>query len=321
MFEGPDRGWIAGLPKAEVHLHLEGCVPPSPDAPVGVISSLAQLLAHLDRACGAVETHEQLGAIAKGIVERAVASGAGHLDVIVNPLHWPHWSHRLSEMFDALDAVFEEAESEGGPTVGLCPSLSRTYGATEADEFVDDVLSIAHRRVVGLSIDGNESGGSHNERFAAGFERAAAAGLRRCAHAGESSGAEGVREAVEMLGAERIDHGVRCLEDPTVVEELVELRVPLDVCPTSNVVLGLVGDIAQHPLEPLRAAGVRVSVNTDDPLLYGIDLLDEYERCATTFGWGRRELAAVARTSIESCFAPAGRRAELLAELDRYVAG
>jgi adenosine deaminase len=129
-----------------------------------------------------------------------------------------------------------------------------------------------------------------------------------------------VREAIELLGAERIDHGVRCVEDASVVDDLVERRIPLDICPTSNVVLGIASDLVSHPLEALRRRGVRFSLNTDDPLLYGIDLAGEYERCAAAFGWGPAELVATARTSIESCFAPPARRAELLGALEAFIA-
>jgi adenosine deaminase len=322
-----DRAWITELPKAEVHLHLEGCVPghvaygDEAAADTGPeITTLAGLLEHLDGLCGRVDRPDQLGEIARLISRRASRSGAGHVDVIVNPSHWPHWRTRLGAMVDALDGPLTEAERDGGPTVGLCPSIGRSCTAGQAEELVDSVLALAHPRVVGLSIDGNEAGGSHNERFAAAFARAGAAGLRRCAHAGESSGAQGVREAVEMLGAERIDHGIRCVEDPTLVADLARCGIPLDVCPTSNVVLGIVENLATHPLDALRRAGVPVSINTDDPLLYGIDLVGEYERTAAAFGWGRAELGDVARTSIESCFASPERKAALGAKLDAYLA-
>ena len=325
MPEDLDRDWIAALPKAEVHLHLEGCIPGhvvfgSEPVPDPEIDNLADLLAHLDTLCARIERVDQLGEIARLLSRRASAAGALHVDVIVNPSHWPHWRDRLGAMVDALDGPLAEAEQDGGPTVGLCVSLSRTHRAAQAEELVDRVLELAHPRIVGLSIDGNEAGGSHNERFVEAFGRARAAGLRRCAHAGESSGPEGVREAVEMLGAERIDHGIRCIGDPGLVADLARRGVPLDVCPTSNVVLGIVDDLASHPLEALRLAGVPVSLNTDDPLLYGIELVGEYERTAAAFGWGRAELGRVARTSIESCFASPDRRAALVSELDRFLA-
>jgi len=332
----PGRAWIVGLPKAEVHLHLEGCVPAEivaasaarhgSVAPAGVrdghveVTDLAGLLSYLDWSCALIDRPEDLHAIAHGLAVRAGASGTRHVDVIVNPAHWGHWRRDLPGMVDALDAGLADAEAEGRATAGLCVSLGRHQSAAEADELVDEVLEMSHPRVVGLSIDGNEAGGSHNERFAGAFGRAGSAGLRRCAHAGESSGPEGVREAIELLGAERIDHGVRCVEDASVVDDLVERRIPLDICPTSNVVLGIASDLRSHPLEALRRRGVRFSLNTDDPLLYGIDLAGEYERCAAAFGWGPAELVATARTSIESCFAPPARRAELLGALEAFIA-
>lgn len=288
------------------------------DRPIG---SLADLLAHLDERCAGVETAAQLAEIARRISARASSDGARHVDVIVNPAHWSRWRDRLGEMVGSLDAGWREAERDGGPTVGLCPSIGRDWSTAEADQLLDQLLELAHPRVVGISIDGNEARGSHTERFAPVFARAGSQGLRRCAHAGESSGAEGVREAVELLGAERIDHGIRCVEDPAVVRELAARHVPLDICPTSNVVLGVVADLDSHPIERLRTAGIPVSVNTDDPLLYGIDLVGEYARCVAAFSWGRADVAAVARTSIESCFAPEDRRAEMLDELDRFLGG
>jgi adenosine deaminase len=331
----PDAEWIAALPKAEIHLHLEGCVPHDlvataaarqgvrgvdPDRPPKV-TSLAQLLAYLDLSCGVIDRADDLSAIAYATAKRAVGSGTRHVDVIVNPTHWPWWSGRLEAMLDALDAGFDAAEQDGLATATLCVSLKRTQTATEAHELVDRLIARRHPRVSGLSIDGDESAGSHTDRFVEAFARAKAAGLRRCAHAGESSGAEGVREAVVALGAERIDHGIRCIEDPALVAELSDRRIPLDICPSSNVILGVAPSLAEHPVEALRGAGIRFSLNTDDPLLYGIDLAGEYRRCAETFGWDGAVLGEVAAVSIDSCFADEGRRRDLAGELAAYLNG
>jgi adenosine deaminase len=331
-----DDAWIRALPKAEVHCHLEGCVPPDlvrraaarqgvdvaagPSLPV---HDLAGLLTYLDFSCALVDHPDELATIAYATMERARAAGTGHVDVICNPTHWPAWQGRLGEMVDALDAGFREAEEEGLGTAGLCLSIKRTQGAAEAMELVEWIVASGRPRVVALSIDGNEAGGasSHTDRFEPAFRRAAAAGLRRCAHAGESSGPEGVRDAVDRLGAERVDHGIRSVEDPALVGELASRGVPLDVCPTSNVVLGVAASLDAHPLETLRSAGVRLSINTDDPLLFHVDLPGEYARCARTFGWDRDVVASLARTAIESCFADADRRADLLAAHHRFVAG
>ena len=336
-----DRQWLRSLPKAEVHLHLEGSIdhhlvaaaaerhraPPfggghraSSQEGGPRLRSLPQLLRYLDWSCALIDRADDLAAIAYGAAARATDQGVGHIDVIVNPTHWPHWHDRLPAMVEALDRGFADADSDGLASAALCLSLKRTQTRSEADALVTWMLETRHRRVAALSIDGDESAGSHNERFAGAFARAGAGGLRRCAHAGESSGPEGVREAVEVLGAERIDHGIRAAADPALVADLVRRGVPLDVCPTSNVVLGVVPDLAHHPVDDLRRQGVRLSLNTDDPLLYGIDLVGEYERCAEAFGWGPTEVLGLARTSIESCFAGEDRRRTLLADLDRFDA-
>lgn len=329
-----DRPFIVGLPKCEVHLHLEGCLTTAMvteaarrhgvelhPALVGGrprVGDLGALLSYLDWSCQLVDRGDQLSTLAYQTAMRVTASGTRHIDVIVNPTHWPRWFRRLGPMVDALDAGFREAEADGYATATLCISLKRTQSRDQALELVEWMLELRHRRISALSIDGDESQGSFTERFREAFKMAQRGGLRRCAHAGESSGARGVRDAVDVLGAERIDHGVRCTEDPALVSELATRRIPLDICPTSNLVLGVAPDLAGHPVEPLRRAGVAVSINTDDPAVYGIDLADEYRRCAETFGWTRADVATLARTSIEASFADEDRRAGLLADLDAY---
>ncbi|HTT86136.1 MAG TPA: adenosine deaminase [Acidimicrobiales bacterium] len=329
MTEAVASPWIAAMPKAEVHLHLEGCLEPAVVAEAARragttrprrVSNLAELLAYLDWSCALIDRAEDLTATAHAAARRAGASGVRHIDIIVNPTHWPHFAGRLDTLVGALDDGFAAAESEGLATAALCLSLKRTQTRAEADALVDWMLERRHPRVAALSIDGDETKGSHTERFVDAFARARRGGLRRCAHAGESSGPGGVREAIELLGAERVDHGVRVVEDDPLVTELVDRRVPLDVCPTSNVVLGVVPDLPRHPVDLLLRRGVRLSLNTDDPLLFDVDVAGEYTRCAAAFAWGAGELTAVARTSIESCFADEDRRHQMLAELDAFVA-
>jgi adenosine deaminase len=207
-------------------------------------------------------------------------------------------------MIDALDAGFRAAEQDGLPPVSLCVSLLRTQSADAAAELVDTLVALRHPRVVALSVDGNEAtAGRTGPRFAEAFRRAGAAGLKRTVHAGESSGPEGVRDAIELLGADRIDHGVRAIEDASVVALLAERRIPLGICPTSNLILGVYASMQEHPIERLRHAGVAVSVNTDDPALLDTSLEREYTLCRDTFGWSDQELRSVAHTSIEASFA------------------
>lgn len=315
------------LPKAEVHLHLEGSFEaatiaqwakaegvalPRPQEELFKFSGLADFLGFLDLACGLACTTERLVELSYGLSQRLGDNGTGYADVIFNPTHWHAWHGRLGPMLDAMDAGFKAAEQDGLPSVGLCVSLLRTQSSDEAIELVDALRVLRHPRVVALSVDGNEAtAGRTSPRFADAFRRAGNDGLRRTVHAGESSGPEGVWDAVHLLGADRIDHGVRAIEDAAVVSMLVDRQIPLGICPTSNLVLGVYPSIQEHPIEKLRAAGVRVSVNTDDPALLGASLVGEYALCRHTFGWTDEITRSVAQTSIEASFASADIKTQL----------
>jgi adenosine deaminase len=322
---------LKALPKAEVHLHLEGCFEasviaqwaklegvalPRPQEDLFKFSGLADFLGFLDLACGLASTQERLVELSYGLCQRLADNGTGYADVIFNPTHWHAWHGRLGAMLEAIDAGFKAAEQDGLPTVGLCVSLLRTQSADAATELVESLIAMRHPRVVALSVDGNEAtAGRTGPRFADAFRRAGAAGLRRTVHAGESSGPEGVWDAVQLLGADRIDHGVRAIEDAALVQMLADRQIPLGVCPTSNLVLGVYPSIQKHPIERLRAAGVRVSVNTDDPALLGASLVGEYALCRQAFGWTDEVTRGVARTSIEASFANETVKASLLKAL------
>jgi adenosine deaminase len=326
--------YLRELPKAEIHVHLEGCFEPETIERLAgeagerlprsrdklmQFSDLSDFLRFLDWSCSLVRTAGQLTEAAYAFSRRMAASGAGYADVIVNPTHWTHWHRRVGEMIEALDRGFAAAEQDRLPPVRLCVSLLRTQTADAAAELVDLLVAKRHPRVVALSIDGNEATvGRTGPRFAEAFHRAGAAGLKRTVHAGESSGPDGVRDAIELLGADRIDHGVRALEDADLVALLADRRIALGVCPTSNMALGLYASMAEHPLDRLRRAGVAVSVNTDDPGLLGITLLDEYARCINAYCWSKDDARAVARTSIEASFANTETKMRLLMQLQAW---
>jgi adenosine deaminase len=330
----PEVRHLTALPKAEVHLHLEGCFEaahiaqwaktegvalPRPQEDLFKFSGLADFLGFLDLACGLANTQDRLVELSYGLSQRLAANGTGYADVIFNPTHWHAWHGRLGAMLDAIHAGFSAAEQDGLPGVGLCVSLLRTQSADEAIELVGTLTAMRHPRVVALSVDGNEAtAGRTGPRFAEAFRKAGSAGLRRTVHAGESSGPEGVWDAVDLLGADRIDHGVRAIEDPALVRMLADRQIPLGICPTSNLVLGVYPSIEAHPIERLRLAGVRVSVNTDDPALLGASLVGEYALCRQAFGWTDDITKAVARTSIEASFATNDVKAKLLERLNQF---
>jgi adenosine deaminase len=310
-----DAEQVRSLAKAEVHVHLEGCFEtadvvelaaeagePMRDLDVSG-ADLSAFLELLDWTCGLVRTPKQLARAAYRFAEREARSGVAYADLIVNPTHWSAWRSRLDDFVSALDTGLTEAEQDGLPPVGVCLSLLRQQTATEALELVEWILARSPQRVVALSIDGNEAAaGRTGPRFAEAFRRAAEAGLHRTVHAGESSGPDGVRDALDYLLAERIDHGVRAIEDADLVRELADRQIPLNVCPGSNVLLGRYADRSSHPLDALRRAGVRVSINTDDPALMGHSLVSEYVDTATAYGWDMAVVRDVARTSFDAAF-------------------
>lgn len=325
---------LRSLPKAEVHVHLEGCFEPAtleqwaveagvpmprPRDRLFHFGGLADFLHFLDWACGLANTPERLARMAYDFCKRLQSDGTGYADVIVNPTHWSAWRGRAKAMIEALDLGFASAQQDGLPPVGLCISLLRTQSADEAIELVEQLVSWPMPRVVALSIDGDEAAaGRTGPRFAEAFRRAGSMGLKRTVHAGESSGPEGVRDAIELLGADRLDHGVRAIEDDAVVALLAERGIPLGVCPTSNIALKVYPSMEMHSLDRLRRAGVQVSINTDDPSLLGTNLPQEYEIARTSYGWTEDVLREVARTSIEASFARADIKERLRGNLSEW---
>lgn len=322
--------WVRSLPKAEVHVHLEGGIAPAHLARLAEAAGepmrepfvdLAQLLDFLDWCCGLVREADDLRTLAYDFAARKHASGVRCFDVVMNPTHWAPWHGRLPQMLDALHDGFTRAERDGLPRAALCVSILRTQTEAEAGALAEQLVALRHPRVAALSIDGNEAAtGRTGERFAPAFRIAREGGLRTTAHAGESSGPEGVVDALDLLQADRIDHGVRAIEDLPLVAELARRRVPLGVTPLANLRLGMWdGRLSDHPVDALYRAGVRVSVNTDDPVCPERSLEENYVRCAETFGWERADVVAMVRTGIEASFAPPELQRALLDELDEMT--
>ena len=353
-----DEDTIRALPKAEVHVHLEGGfelidlidlakaagVPlPGParslfdisthyapktkeitsggGAKSGVgVGGLTGFLRFLDWECGLVTTAEQAARVAYRFAARESASGIRYADVVVNPTHWNAWRGRTPELLAAFSAGLAEAEQDGLARIGLCVSLLRSQSISEARDLVEWMAAARPEHVVALSVDGDERvSGRTGTKFAEAFTLARDAGFRRTVHAGESSGPEGVWDAVDLLHAERVDHGVRSIEDPRLVDRLVADGIPLGVCPRSNVSLGIYPDWAGHPVEVLRRAGVTVTVNTDDPAPLGTRLESEWAMCADTFGWTLADLGGLAHNSVTASFADDDLKRDLHAEIDGFL--
>jgi adenosine deaminase len=352
-----DEEQVRALPKAEVHIHLEGTfalidlltlakengVPlPGPAATLFDVSThdafevpavttggaeagagaggLSGFLRFLDWQCGLVRTPEQAARVAYAFSARQSASGIRYSDVIVNPTHWGGWRGRELALIDALAAGFDEAEADGLCGVGVAYSLLRAQDANEAEDIARDLVTRRPRRVVALSVDGDEkASGRTGEKFRDAFALAASGGLRRTVHAGESSGPEGVWDALDLLQAERIDHGVRSIEDPALIDRLVSDGISLGVCPRSNVALGIAPSWSEHPLPRLLEAGVLVTLNTDDPAPLGTTLESDWAVAAEQFGFDLTDMAGFAGRSINASFADDDTKQALRAELARIA--
>jgi adenosine deaminase len=347
-----DEDAIRALPKAEVHVHLEGTFSlldiltlakengvalPGPAATLFDITThdaftaptvttgggagagaagLTGFLRFLDWQCGLVRTPGQAARIAYAFAARQSSSGIRYSDVIVNPTHWNAWRGRELELLDAFATGFDEAEQDGLCTVGVAYSLLRSQTGAEAESIVRGILASRPRRVVALSVDGDEKvSGRTGEKFQTAFALAAAGGLHRTVHAGESSGPDGVWDAIDLLQADRIDHGVRSIEDPALIDRLIADGISLGVCPRSNVSLGIYPTWSAHPLRRLLDAGVRVTLNTDDPAPLGSTLEADWAVAAEQFGFDYTDLVGFAARSIDASFADADTKARLHTEL------
>ncbi|MEX2267875.1 MAG: adenosine deaminase [Acidimicrobiia bacterium] len=249
---------------------------------------------------------------------RAHRDGTHYAEVIVNPTHWRAWD--LRELVAALSAGFDRAVADGLAECHLVLSLSREQSGDDALALARWMAEQRPPRVVGLSIDGNEAHvGRTGERFAPAFQLARAEGFGCVAHAGESSGPEGVVDALDLLHVDRIDHGVRAVEDPALVGRLAEVGVPLDVCLSSNLTI-MYGTFERHPIQRLLDAGVQVTLNTDDPAFLSVDLTGEYWLAANQLGWTLADAAARVRTAIDAAFCAPERAATLRRALDDSLA-
>lgn len=216
----------------------------------------------------------------------------------------------------AIAQAVTEAESSLGVTMRLIPDIVRNVSVGAADRTIEWALADRTGLVVAVGLAGIENG-YPNEPFREHFDAARKAGLKVVAHAGEHGGPESIRSALDVVGLDRLDHGVRAVEDPALVRELAERRLPLDICPSSNVCLGVFPDLSAHSFDRLRRAGVAVNVNTDDPPFFDTDLATEYTRLARTFGYGAEDLAGFSLAALDASFLPEPRKAEMQREFRR----
>lgn len=319
---------LAALPKAHLHVHLEGAMRPATLAdlaerygvvvpPIGDFGSFAAFLDLYLAACDLLRDHADLARLTREVVEDAARDGAVWVEPSVYPVHHLRLG-TVDEIIDVIVTAGRAAAEEFGIGFGLMVGANRTMPPAEAVELARVAARFAGRGVVSFGLADDETD-APPEPFAEAFTVARGAGLLAAPHAGELAGPASVRGAIDTLGAHRVQHGVRAVEDPELVRRLAGEGVALDVCPTSNVLLSVVPSLDRHPLPALLDAGVRCSVNADDPLLFGRGLLAEYQLCRDALGLGDDRLAAVARTSVETSGAPESLRRDAVAAIEAWL--
>jgi aminodeoxyfutalosine deaminase len=334
--------FVRALPKAELHLHLEGSVTPAvarrlarrrgvslpgvSDAEREETADLSQAFAFTDfrgflrlymAIASCLQQAEDFAEIVVELGERLAAQGVGYAEVTFTPAL--HRYRRVPDdfMLEGLAAGRRSVLERDGVLLRWVFDVVRIFPeqAEPTLEFARAMERVDPGATVGLGLAGPEDRPHEVAPLRETFARARAEGLHVLPHAGELAGAERIWEVVRELGAERIGHGVRCLEDPALVEYLRERAIPLEVCPSSNVRLGVCASLREHPLPRLLDAGLAVSLGSDDPPLFGTDLVQEYVRVAEAFGWGAERLRGFAAASIDHAFMPAERAASMRAGL------
>ncbi len=322
---------LADLPKAHLHLHLEGAMRPTtlddlaarygvPAPDVGARGSFTDFVRIYFAACAVIRRPDDLKRLVFEVVEDAVGDGAVWIEPTVYlPIH-AGLAGGDQAALELLLRYAADAADQTGAGVGYLVAADRTRPPTEAEAQARIAAAYAGRGVVAFGL-ANDEAGHPPEPFAAAFAIAREAGLIPAPHAGELAGPESVRGALDALGARRLQHGVRAVEDPELVARLAGDGVCLDVCPSSNVALGVFADLSSHPLPVLLEAGVRCSLNADDPLMFGSGLLDEYRLAGEQMGLDAHRLAEVARASLLASGAPTPLQAAALNGIDDWLEG
>ena len=329
--------FVAALPKAELHLHIEGTLEPElafalaerngVALPYGSVEELraayrfSNLQDFLDvyyAGASVLVERRDFRDLTWAYLKRAQADNVRHAEIFFDPQ--THTERRVS--FDAvvegICEALDEARTELGITSRLILCFLRHLDEAAALETLEAAMPYRDR-IVGVGLDSGERGNPPT-KFARAFQRAREAGFVPMAHAGEEGPAEYVREALDVLRVVRIDHGNAALDDPDLVAELAARRVPLTVCPLSNLRLCVVDDLQAHPMKRMLDLGLLATVNSDDPAYFGGYVNDNYVAVAEALGLSRDDLVRLARNSFEASLLEDGEKRRLIEELERIAA-
>ena len=327
--------FIRRMPKAELHMHLEGSIEAehllelalrnglqprwkTPEALRAAyrFRNLQDFLDLYYEGCRVLRQERDFYDVTRAYLHRAHADAVVRAEVFIGPQSFIERGVPIEAVMDGILAAMRDAAREDGISASLLVSAQRHRSEAEALQLVEQVMPWAEQ-IAGFGLGGAEVGNPPS-RFARYFRTCRERGFRVTAHAGEEGPSSYIREA--MREVQRIDHGVTCMDDPALVRELVERGTPLTVCPLSNLRLDVVPSLAAHPLRAMLEAGLKVTMNSDDPAYFGGYINDNFIECRAALALSDQQIVALARNSLGACFLPPEDIAVLVARLDDYLA-
>jgi adenosine deaminase len=328
--------FIAGLPKAELHLHIEGSLEPELMFELAQRNGVAIPFASVEEVCAAyafsnlqdfldiyyqgmsvLQTEQDFHDLTAAYLARALADGVRHVEIFFDPQGHTTRGVAFRTVVTGITSALDEARAEHGLTSKLIPCFLRHLSEAEAEATLDEALPFLSS-IAGVGLDSSEVGHPPS-KFERVFARARDLGLKLVAHAGEEGPSAYVREALDLLKVDRIDHGNRSLEDDALIARLASEGMTLTVCPLSNLKLCVVGDLADHPLKTMLDAGLAATVNSDDPSYFGGYVNANYQAVADALDLSKTDLVTLARNSFTGSFLSDAEKAGHLAAIDAYA--
>lgn len=329
---------VAAAPKAELHVHIEGTLEPELAFAIGRRNGIAlpyespgvmrrayafsDLQSFLDiyyAAAAVLRTEQDFHDLAWAYFERAKADNVVRAEIFFDPQTHTSRGVAFETVIVGLSRAIDRARTELGVSASLIMCFLRHLSEREAFETLEQAEPWLDR-CIGVGLDSGERG-NPPEKFRGVFARCRSLGLHAVAHAGEEGPAASITGALDALGVERIDHGVRCLEDESLMRRLVRDAIPLTVCPLSNVRLRVIDTLAEHPLPRLLAAGLRATVNSDDPAYFGGYVNTNFRECLAALPLTQADAHTLLRNSFLASFLPAAEKARHIAQVDAIFAG
>jgi adenine deaminase len=329
-------GFIAQVPKAELHIHIEGSLEPEMmlalarrngvrlrhDSVEAVhaayrFTNLQDFLDLYYQGMSALLHEQDFYDLVMAYLRRVAAQNVRHCEIFFDPQGHTERGVPFKTVIEGLWQALRDGERELGVTSALIMCFLRHLDEASAERTLDEALPWRDR-IIGVGLDSSEKGHPPS-KFQRVFARARSLGLLTVAHAGEEGPAEYVQQALDLLGVRRIDHGNRALDDPELTARLAAEKMPLTVCPLSNLRLGVVSDLAAHPLRRMLQAGLMVTVNSDDPAYFGGYMTENFLAAQQALALTKEEVVTLARNGFRAAFCDESVRQRHLAALDAFL--